>query len=98
MRERDIDNEIEEIVASPIVKFLGVKRVEQLKDRICELILQQIEDDLRDNPLYLIPSDEIQNLNDEVVEEIYPKLKKKIEKKLQDWNFHQKQKEFLRSE
>ena len=63
---------------SPLAEFLGVERVDDLKDKVCAAILDQIQDDLRHNDYVLIYSSDIQEIVDEAWQEVKNEVKKKL--------------------
>lgn len=64
---------------SPLTEFLGAERVSDLKDKVCQLILNQVEEDLRESSsYYVICAEDVGVIADEALEEIREKLKKKF--------------------
>ena len=63
---------------SPLTEFLGAERVDDLKDKVCESILDQVKEDLRHNNYVLINTDDIQEIVDEAWQEIKNEVKKKL--------------------
>lgn len=64
---------------SPLTEFLGADRVEDLKDKVCTLILNQVEIDLNERDTYvLIYADDIREIAEEALEEVRNKIKKKF--------------------
>lgn len=69
---------------SPLTEFLGAERVDDLKDKVCQLILDQIESDLRVRSDYvLIYEKDIRQIAEEALEEVKAEAKKKIMAKYQ---------------
>lgn len=77
---RNIEKDLVEEELSPLSELLGAKRVDDLKDKICNKILDQIEDDLRECSHYIFDTDDIREIALEALEDITPKIKKKFEK------------------
>ena len=68
---------------SPLTEFLGAKRVEDLKDKVCELILNQVESDLRERDQYvLIYEDDIREIVEEALSEVRSKIKRTFKNRL----------------
>ncbi|MDD5022020.1 MAG: hypothetical protein PHR82_07860 [Endomicrobiaceae bacterium] len=66
---------------TPLQEFLGVERVEALKDKVCELILERIKDDMEHQDYYtFIWEDDY----DEVARAAKQKCKKKVQKMFED--------------
>jgi hypothetical protein len=64
---------------SPLTEFLGAGRVEDLKDKVCTLILNQVEQDLNERDEYvLIYADDIREIAEEALAEVRGKIKKKF--------------------
>jgi len=62
-------------------EFLGVDRVENLKDKVCEMILERIENDMENQDYYtFIWEDDFE----EVVIAAKQKCKKKVQKMFED--------------
>ena len=69
---------------SPLTEFLGAERVDDLKDKVCQLILDQVESDLRVRSDYvLIYEEDIRQIAEEALEEVKAEAKKKIMAKYQ---------------
>lgn len=76
-------NKIEKTIIeniNPLVEFLGAERVEDLKDKVCEMILNQIQQDLEDSYDFIITTSDVTEIAMEALEEITPNLKKKFSK------------------
>jgi len=69
---------------SPLAELLGAERTEVLKDRIVDLIVNQIQEDLDAEGMYVISTDEIGEIAAEALEDIAPKLRKKFGKMYSD--------------
>ena len=70
-------NEIEKIQEiSPIVELLGEERVEKLKDRICDAIVDRVVDDLEHWSEYICYPPDFADIFGEAYESIEKKLKK----------------------
>ena len=68
---------------SPLTEFLGAERVEDLKDKVCTLILNQVENDLNDRDQYvLIFEDDIREIVEEALSEVRSKIKKVFKNRL----------------
>lgn len=66
---------------TPLQEFLGVERVEKLKDKVCELILERIQDDMEHQDYYtFIWEDDF----DEVARAAKQKCKKQVQKMFED--------------
>lgn len=79
---KKIDEKILEGV-NPLIEFLGVKRSEDLKDKIAQMILDKVEEEL-DNAfreIYLIEPEIVNDLGNEVYEEVKGIIKQKLEAK-----------------
>ena len=79
-----MDRNIEERLVkeiSPLTEFLGAKRVDDLKDKVCTLILEQVEIDLNDRDEYVLVY--VEDLR-EIVEEALREIKDAVKKKLVD--------------
>lgn len=67
---------------NPLTEFLGAERVDDLKDKVCTLILEQIERDLYERSDYVLIYDEdIREIAEEALEEIRSKIKKQFKNK-----------------
>lgn len=75
-----IEKDLVEDQLSPLAELLGANRIEDLKDKICGKILDQIERDLDDCSHYIFDTDDIRDIALEALEDITPKIKKKFEK------------------
>ena len=68
---------------SPLTEFLGAERVEDLKDKVCSLILNQVESDLRERDQYvLIYEDDIREIVEEALSEVRGKIKRAFKGRL----------------
>lgn len=68
---------------SPLTEFLGAKRVDDLKDKVCSLILDQVESDLRERETYvLIYEDDIREIVEEALSEVRSKIKRIFKNRL----------------
>lgn len=77
-RNRNIENNITR-GASALVDFLGAERVDDLKDEICKVLLDQVRRDLEAMDEYLIVyPDDIQAVVDEAVEEAKEELREQV--------------------
>lgn len=75
---RNIEKRLVEEI-SPLTEFLGAERVSDLKDKVCTLILEQVESDLRERDRYvLIYSDDIRDIVEEALGEVKNKIKKQF--------------------
>jgi hypothetical protein len=64
---------------SPLTEFLGAERVDDLKDKVCTLILEQVERDLNDRDEYvLVYADDLREIVEEALREIKEVVKKKL--------------------
>lgn len=76
--EERIDNAMED---NALIKFLGAENVEDLKKRIVDLIVNQVESDLQSYAEYLIsPDDIVEVLTDNIVEKVETNVRSKLEK------------------
>lgn len=76
--ERNIEKRLANEI-SPLTEFLGADRVEDLKDKVCTLILNQVEQDLNERDTYvLIYADDIREIAEEALSEVRNKIKKKF--------------------
>ncbi len=76
--ERNIEQRLANEI-SPLTEFLGANRVEDLKDKVCTLILNQVEQDLNERDTYvLIYADDIREIAEEALSEVRNKIKKKF--------------------
>ena len=77
-----MDRNIEERLVkeiSPLTEFLGAKRVDDLKDKVCTLILEQVEIDLNDRDEYvLVYAEDLREIVEEALREIKDAVKKKL--------------------
>ena len=64
-------NEIKEI--SPIIELLGEKRVEELKDKICEVIIDRVKNDLELWDRYICYPPDFNYVFDEAYEDVKKK-------------------------
>lgn len=77
MKKKNIEERIVENV-SPLAQLLGVDRTDRLKDKICELIAEAIEEDLQDRDTWIITPSDVDEIAAEAFEEIRPKIKKRF--------------------
>ena len=71
----------ESLRSSILIEFLGAENVEELKKRVVDVIVEQINTDLRDSYDYIIPLDSItDSIADEVVENVKRAIQPKLEK------------------
>ena len=75
--ERDIEKSLEQNI-SPLTRLLGANRVDNLKDQICKLILDQVKRDLDDCDQYVIYDEDIREIVVEALEEVKVEVKKKV--------------------
>ena len=68
--------DIEGTVGNALSEWLGAERVEHLKDMIVEKIINQVEEDLREQFDLTIDGRSILALSDEAFEEVSKKIKK----------------------
>ena len=77
-----MDRNIEERLVkeiSPLTEFLGAERVDDLKDKVCTLILEQVERDLNDRDEYvLVYAEDLREIVEEALREIKDAVKKKL--------------------
>ena len=69
-------NSIEKPVGNALSEWLGAERVEHLKDMIVEKILNQVEEDLREQFDLTIDGGLIIDASNEAFEEVSKKIKK----------------------
>lgn len=69
-----MEKQIKEI--SPMIELLGEERVENLKDKICEVILDRVRDDLDSWDRYICYPPDFSDIFDEAYNDIRKKLKK----------------------
>ena len=76
--ERELKNSI-----NPLVEFLGPERVELMKDKVVELLLNKIEDDLEEATQYqfIIDDGEVSEIVSEAINGVKEKIKQKLEAK-----------------
>lgn len=67
---------IKEPVGNALAEWLGDERTEDLKDRIVEKILNQVESDLRDQYDLTIDVGLINDISNQAFEEVSKKIKK----------------------
>lgn len=80
MARQPIEEHMAEVI-SPLQEFLGVERVEKLKDKVCEMILERIHDDMEHQDYYaFIWEDDF----DEVASAAKQKCKKQVQKMFED--------------
>lgn len=76
--EGRIDNAVED---NALINFLGAENVEDLKKRIVDLIVNQVENDLQSYSEYLIsPDDIVEVLTDNIIEKVETNVRSKLEK------------------
>ena len=78
-----LDHIENEISKTPLYSLLGADGIEQLKNRIINIICDVVENDLRNSHYYLISPDDIndtigKNIIDEAIEELKEEYKDKI--------------------
>ena len=77
-----MDRNIEERLVkeiSPLTEFLGAEWVDDLKDKVCTLILEQVERDLNDRDEYvLVYAEDLREIVEEALREIKDAVKKKL--------------------
>ena len=79
--ERNIEKRLAEEI-SPLAEFLGANRVDDLKDKVCTLILDQVERDLEERSDYVLIYDEdIREIAEEALGEVRRKIKKQFKDK-----------------
>ena len=68
---------------NPLVEFLGAERVDILKDKVVEMLLNKIEEDLNEVTQYqfVINDDEICEIASEAINGVKEKIKQKLEAK-----------------
>ena len=70
---------------SPLTEFLGAERVDDLKDKVCTLILEQVERDLNDRDEYvLVYAEDLREIVEEALKEIKEEVKKRVVNKYMD--------------
>lgn len=69
-------NSIEKPVGNALAEWLGAERVEHLKDMIVEKIINQVEEDLREQFELTIDGGYILEISTEAIEEVSKKIKK----------------------
>ena len=76
--ERELKNSI-----NPLVEFLGPERVELVKDKVVELLLNKIENDLEEATRYqfIIDDGEVSEIVSEAINGVKEKIKQKLEDK-----------------
>ena len=76
--ERELKNSI-----NPLVEFLGPERVELMKDKVVELLLNKIEDDLEEATRFqfIIDDSEVSEIASEAINGVKEKIKQKLEAK-----------------
>lgn len=67
---------IEKPVINPLVEWLGADRVEHLKDKIVEKIIEQVESDLSEQYDLTIDTSFILDISNDAIEEVSKKIKK----------------------
>ena len=64
---------------SPLAEFLGADKVDDLKDKVCTLILNKIEQDLNETYEYsIIYDDDIREIAVEALEEVKVEIKQRL--------------------
>ena len=68
---------------NPLVEFLGAERAEDLKDKIAQIILNKVEEELNAcfEQVYLVDPDKLTDFGDEALETVKDKIKQKLEAK-----------------
>lgn len=68
---------------NPLVEFLGAERVDVLKDKVVEMLLNKIEEDLEEltRSQFIINSDEVSEIASEAINGVKEKIKQKLEAK-----------------
>lgn len=69
-------NSIEKPVGNALSEWLGAERVEHLKDMIVEKIINQVEEDLREQFNLTIDGGYILEISNDALEEVSKKIKK----------------------
>ena len=77
---RNIEERLKQEI-SPLTEFLGAERVADLKDKVCTLILNQIEEDLKEQYLCLIYEEDLREIAEEALAEVRKQIKKKYKDK-----------------
>lgn len=77
-----IDKELTKSI-NPLVEFLGAERVDVLKDKVVEMLLNKIEEDLDEATQYqfIINDDEVAEIVSEAMNGVKEKIKQKLEAK-----------------
>ena len=75
MNRQSIENHMMDDI-SPLVAFLGEDRADKLKDRVCDLIINRIEQDMNEQDKYMF-------IWNEDFEEVVDAAKKKCRSKMQ---------------
>lgn len=72
-----------DLAVSPLAEFLGATRTEKLKDKVAEMILEKIDDDLQETISrdYLIEFDDIREIVGSAVAEVKEEIKQKLKAK-----------------
>ena len=80
MKRTPEENISEALMGNPLYSFIGKENVKQIQDGIRDLILRQVESDLREYDRYIIyPPD-----HTEIIDEAYDSVSKKIKKMYTD--------------
>lgn len=64
-----------------LIELLGAKRADDLKDRISDLIVNKIDDDLSEYTDFLLAPENITEIAEEALNEVRDKIKKKFKNK-----------------
>ena len=78
----DIDEKLLKGI-NPLVEFLGAERAEDLKDKIAQIILNKVEEELDAcfEQCYIIDPGRLTDYGDEALETVKEKIKQKLEVK-----------------
>ena len=82
MSVKSIEDKIEEAnIDNPLLQFLGKENVEDMKNRIVDVIVEQVRDDMHDYREYLIdPDDIVERLMDDTIDRVQDRVQEKLEK------------------
>lgn len=76
MREDRLGYIENEISKTPLYSLLGADGIDELKSKIIDIIVRQVEADLRNSHYYLISPDDINNtLQENIIEEAVQEIK-----------------------
>lgn len=76
MREDRLGYIENEISKTPLYSLLGADGIDELKSKIIDIIVRQVEADLRNSHYYLISPDDINNtLQENIIEEAIQEIK-----------------------